>query len=129
MALVPTLTIKDTTTFSDEISFSVTDRLTATAPSSSLSTIGVTSVGDNNIIQPATDGQTRYIFIRHTGTTDGSSSSGSATVNIELTGDVIFGKLAAGEWCFLPVGGHSLGVQLQSSTGTVQCEYAYWTKG
>ena len=129
MALVPTLTIKDTTTFSDEINFSVTDSLLTTAPSSSLSTIGVTTVGANNIIQPSVDGQTRYIFIRHTGTTDGSSDSGSATVNIELTGDVIFGKLAAGEWCFLPVGGHSLGVQLQSSTGTVQCEYAYWTKG
>ena len=129
MALIPTLTIKDTTTFSDEISFSVTDSLTTTAPSSSLSTIGVTNIGANNIIQPATDGQTRYIFIRHTGTTDGSTGSGSATVTIELTGDVIFGKLAAEEWCFLPVGGHSLGVQLQSSTGTVQCEYAYWTKG
>ena len=121
MALVPTLTIKDTTTFSDEINFSVTDNLTTTAPSSSLSTIAVTTTGANNIIQPSTDGQTRYVFIRHAG--------GSGTINVELTGDVIVGKLSVGEWMFMPVGGHSLGVQLQSSTGTINAEYAYWTKG
>ena len=38
MALIPTLTIKDTTSFSDEVSFSVTDSLTVTAPSQSVST-------------------------------------------------------------------------------------------
>ena len=121
MALIPTLTLTDSTTFSDEISFSITDSLTTTAPSSSLSTIGVTNVGANNIIQPATDGQTRYIFIRHAGA--------SGTINVELTGDVIIGKLAVGEFMFMPVGGHSLGVQLQSSTGTIDAEYAYFTKG
>jgi hypothetical protein len=88
----------------------------------------VTNVGANNIIQSATDGQTRYVFVRNTGTTDGSTGT-SATVNVELTGDVVFGKLSSGEFCFLPVGGHSLGVQLQSSSGTVQCEYAFFTKG
>ena len=119
--LVPTLTLTDSTTFSDEISFSVTDSLTTTTPSTSLSTIGVTNVGANNIIQPSLDGQTRYIFIRHAGS--------SGTINVELTGDVVVGKLAVGEWMFMPVGGHSLGVQLQSSTGTINAEYAYWTKG
>ena len=105
--LVPTLTLTDSTTFSDEISFSITDSLTTTAPSSSLSTIGVTNVGANNIIQPATDGQTRYIFIRHAGA--------SGTINVELTGDVIIGKLAVGEFMFMPVGGHSLGCLLYTS--------------
>jgi len=119
--LVPTLTLTDSTTFSDEISFSVTDSLTTTAPSSSLSTIGVTNVGANNIIQPSLDGQTRYVFIRHAGA--------SGTINVELTGDVVIGKLSVGEWMFMPVGGHSLGVQLQSSTGTINAEYAYFTKG
>ena len=42
---------------------------------------------------------------------------------------LIVGKLSVGEWMFMPVGGHSLGVQLQSSTGTINAEYAYWTKG
>ena len=36
MALVPTLTINDATTFSDAISFSVTDSLTAAAPAQAL---------------------------------------------------------------------------------------------
>jgi hypothetical protein len=126
--LTPTLTLNDTTTFSNTINFTVTDDLTTTATSQSLTTIGVTNVGANNIIQSATDGQTRYVFVRNTGTTDGSTGT-SATVNVELTGDVVFGKLSSGEFCFLPVGGHSLGVQLQSSSGTVQCEYAFFTKG
>jgi hypothetical protein len=126
--LTPTLTLNDTTTFSNTINFTVTDDLTTTATSQGLTTIGVTNVGANNIIQSATDGQTRYVFVRNTGTTDGSTGT-SATVNVELTGDVVFGKLSSGEFCFLPVGGHSLGVQLQSSSGTVQCEYAFFTKG
>jgi len=126
--LTPTLTLKSTDAFSDVLNFTVTDSLTTTATSQGLTTIGVTNVGANNIIQSATDGQTRYVFVRNTGTTDGSTGT-SATVNVELTGDVVFGKLASGEFCFLPVGGHSLGVQLQSSSGTVQCEYAFFTKG
>ena len=126
--LKATLTLNDTTTFSDVLNFSISDDLTTTDVSQGLTTIGVTNVGANNIIQSSLDGQTRYVFVRNTGTTDGSTGT-SATVNVELTGDVIFGKLAAGEFCFLPVGGHSLGVQLQASSGTVQCEYAFFTKG
>ena len=53
MALIPTLTIKDSTSFSDEINFSVTDSLTVTAPSSSLSTIVATATGSQSIIIPA----------------------------------------------------------------------------
>ena len=41
--LIPTLTLKDSTTFSDEINFSVTDSLSVTAPSSSLTTVSVAS--------------------------------------------------------------------------------------
>ena len=126
--LTATLTLNDTTTFSDVLNFSISDDLTTTATSQGLTTIGVTTTGANNIIQSATDGQTRYVFVKNTGTTDGSTGT-SATVNVELTGDVVFGKLSSGEFCFLPVGGHALGVQLQSSSGTVQCEYAFFTKG
>ncbi len=66
--------------------------------------------------------------MKHTGTSDGSTAV-TTTLNVELTGDVVFGKLAAGEFCFVPVGGHSLGVQLQSSSGNIVAEYAYWVKG
>ena len=128
MALVPTLTIADTTTFSDEINFSVTDSLTVTAPSSSLSTIVVDTTGANNIIVAANDNKQTWLFVRHTGTSDGSSST-SAHCDIEITGDVAVGTLKPGEWFFFPFCGNgaSKGVQLQAVGSAVQCEYAYWS--
>ena len=126
--LTPTLTLTSTDATTDQLSFSVTDSLSVTAPHIGLAKIAVTTVGANNIIQPATDGQTYYVYVKHTGV-DASASAVTTTINIELTGDVIFGKLAAGEFCFIPLGGHSLGAQLQSSSGTVVAEYAYFVKG
>ena len=128
MALVPTLTLTDTTTFSDEVSFSVTDSLTVTAPSSSLSTIVVDTTGANNIIVAANDNKQTWLFVRHTGTSDGSSST-SAHCDIEITGDVAVGTLKPNEWFFFPFCGNgaSKGVQLQAVGSAVQCEYAYWS--
>ena len=122
------LTLTSTDVTSDALNLTVTDSLTTGFPSTGISQISVTTTGANNIIQPATDGQTYYVYVKHTGTTDGSTET-SATLNVELTGDVVFGKLAAGEFCFIPVGGHSLGVQLQSSSSTIVAEYAYFVKG
>ena len=125
--LTPTLTLTSTDATTDQLSFSVTDSLSVTAPHIGLAKIAVTTVGANNIIQPATDGQTYYVYVKHTGV-DSSGSAVTTTLNIELTGDVVIGKLAAGEFMFMPVGGHSLGVQLQASSGTIVAEYAYYTK-
>jgi len=125
--LTPTLTLTSTDATTDQLSFSVTDSLSVTAPHVGLAKIAVTNVGANNIIQPATDGQTYYVYVKHTGV-DSTGSAITTTLNIELTGDVIIGKLAAGEFMFMPVGGHSLGVQLQASSGTIVAEYAYFTK-
>ena len=129
MALVPTLTLTDTASFSDEVSFSVTDSLTVKAPSSSLTTIIADSTGANNIIVPLTGGITTYLFVRHTGTTNGSTPS-TVQVDVEETGDAMFARLAAGEWLFLPFNHHAgdVGVQLQSTGADVQMEYAFWTK-
>ena len=129
MALIPTLTIKDATTFSDEVNFSVTDSLTVTAPAQSLSTAIVTTTGANNIIVAAADAKV-YTFIRHTGTTDGSTGT-SQLLKVETTGDVQFGSLKAGEWMFLPFCHHAgnVGIQFQvNHASNVQMEYAYWTK-
>ena len=122
MALVPTLTLNDTTTFSDKINFSVTDELTVKAPSLSLSTIIVDTTGANNIILPANDNKQTWLFVRHTGTTDGSSSA-TAHVDIELTGNVAIGTLKPNEWFWFPHCGNggSTGIQLQSVSGAVQC--------
>ena len=122
------LTLTSSDISSDSLNVAVTDALTVGFPANGVSQTSVTTTGANNIIQPATDGQTYYVYVKNTGTTDGTTET-SATLTVELTGDVIFGKLAAGEFCFLPVGGHSLGVQLQSSTSTIVAEYAYFVKG
>ena len=128
MALIPTLTLKDETTFSDEINFSVTDSLTVKAPSQSLSTIIADTTGANNIVVTANDNKQTWLFVRHTGTSDGSSST-AAHCDIELTGDVAVGTLKAGEWFFFPFCGNgaSKGVQLQAVGSAVQLEYAYWS--
>jgi hypothetical protein len=125
--LTPTLTLTSTDATTDQLSFSVTDSLSVTAPHIGLAKTSVSTTGANNIIQPATDGQTYYVYVKHTGV-DASGSTVTTTMNIELTGDVIIGKLAAGEFMWMPVGGHSLGVQLQASSGTIIAEYAYFTK-
>jgi len=125
--LTPTLTLTSSDATADDLSFSVTDTLSITVPHTGLAKASVSTTGANNIIQPATDGQTYYVYVKHTGV-DASSSSVTTTLGIELTGDVVIGKLAAGEFMFMPVGGHSLGVQLQASSGTIIAEYAYFTK-
>ena len=125
--LTPTLTLTSTDATTDQLAFTVTDSLSVTTPHIGLAKIAVSTTGANNIIQPATDCQTYYVYVKHTGL-DSSGSSVTTTLNIELTGDVIIGKLAAGEFMWMPVGGHSLGVQLQASSGTIVAEYAYFTK-
>jgi len=123
-----TLTLSSTDVSSDTLSMTVTDSLTTGQYATGISRTTVTNVGANNIVQPRTDGQTYYLYVKHTGTSDGSTAV-TTTLNVELTGDVVVGKLAAGEFCFIPLGGHSLGAQLQSSSGNIIAEYAYFVKG
>jgi len=128
MALIPTLTLTDSASYSDEISFSVTDSLTVTAPSQSLSMEIVTTTGGNHIIIPAATA-IAYLFVRHTGTTDGSTGT-AQLLDLENTDNEAFARLGAGEWLFMPFNhaGASVGVQLQSASGNIQTEYAFWTK-
>ena len=133
LKLTPTLTLASTggsagVSEDETLSLTVTDELTIGQETHGISRTTVTTTGANNIVQPRTDGQTYYIYVKHTGTSDGSSAT-TETLNVELTGDVPFAKLAADEFCFLPCGGHSAGVQLQASSGTVVAEYGWWVKG
>ena len=129
MALVPTLTLNDTTTFSDIINFSITDSLTTAAPAQALSLETVTNTGGNHIIIPAATA-VAYLFVRHTGTTDGSTGT-AQLLDLENTDNEAFARLGAGEFLFMPFNhaGASVGVQLQSASGNILVEYAYWTKG
>jgi hypothetical protein len=65
--LIPTLTLSSTDATTDLLNFSVTDTLSVTAPHIGLAKTSVSTTGANNIIQPATDGQTYYVYVRHTG--------------------------------------------------------------
>ena len=126
--LIPTLTLTSTDASSDELSFSVMDSLTIKAPSTGLSTTIVDTTGANNIVVPTNADKQTWTYVRHTGTTDGSSTT-TAHVDIEITGDVAVGTLKPGEFFFFPFCGNGgdKGVQLQSVSGNIQVEYAYWS--
>jgi|TARA_R100001530_G_scaffold56685_1_gene41355 hypothetical protein len=126
--LTPTLTLTSTDATTDQLAFSVTDSLTVKAPSQGLSTIIVDTTGANNIIVPANADKQTWVYVRHTGTTDGSTTT-TQHCDIELTGDVAIGTLKANEWFWFPHCGNggSTGVQLQSVSGSIQMEYGYWS--
>jgi hypothetical protein len=126
--LIPTLTLTSTDATSDTLNFSVIDTLTTTAPNVNLSQIVVDTTGANNIIVAANDNKQTWVYIKHTGTTDGSTTT-TAHCDVELTGNVAVGTLKPGEFCWFPFcgNGSSVGVQLQAVGSSVQMEYAYWS--
>ena len=126
--LTPTLTIVSTDVASDELNFSVTDSLTVKAPSVNLSTLIVDTTGANNIIVPANADKQTWVFVRHTGTTNGTTTT-TNHCDIELTGDVAVGTIKPNEWLWFPFCGNggSTGVQLQAVGSSVQVEYGYWS--
>ena len=124
-----TLTLASTDVSSDNLSMTVTDSLSVIAPSGGLSKINATATGGDNIIVPASTA-IAYLFVRHTGTTNGTTAT-AQLVDVEETGDAAFARLGAGEFCFLPFCHHagSVGVQLQvNHASVVQMEYAFFTK-
>jgi len=123
-----TLSLTSSDATSDRLSVTVTDALTTTNPAINIARASVTTTGANNIIQPNTDGQTYYVYIKHTGL-DAAGSAVTTTLAVEKTGDVVFAKLAPGEFTFFPCGGASHGIQLEASAATIVAEYGYWTKG
>lgn len=123
-----TLTLASTDLSSDTLNFTVTDALTTGQDFRTLSRTTVSTVGASNIIQPTTTGATYYLYVKHTGTTDGSTAT-TENLGVELTGDVPFAVLAPEEFCFVPIGGGSFGVQLQAASGTIVAEYAFFVKG
>lgn len=122
MALVPTLTIKDTTSFSDEVNFSVTGSLNVTAPSSSLTTVSVSAASTEVLYSDAGSDGTAFLYIKNTNT------SNSYSVDIQTdNGNNTYGTLDNGEFAFIPIDINE-GVQVLGVGGTVVVEYAYWTK-
>ena len=131
--LTPTLTLASTDISSDTLSFSVTDSLTVAAPLVGISKIVATATGNQSVIIPASTG-IAYLYIKHTGTTDGSTAT-ARQVDVEFTSDEAIARLSAGEFLFMPVHhaeanvGVQLHVQHSNSSDVVQMEYAFFTKG
>ena len=128
--LKPTLRItraKADGTTQDNLNIQVTDEVTLKAPSQGPGNVICTTTGSDTIIVPASTDNV-YLYVRHTGTTDGSSS-GTAQVDVENTDNEGFARLKAGEFLFMPFSHNaaSVGVQLQSTSGNIMMEYAYWT--
>jgi len=119
MALIPTLTIKDTTTFSDEINFSVTDSLTTTTPSQSLTKVTITTADDQELVDEAVSG-VKYFFAKNT--------DASNFVILQTTASEQYARLSPGEWCFFPIN-DGAGLEARADTASCILEYAYWTKG
>ena len=128
--LTPTLTLTSTDATTDQLSFSVTDSLSVTSPLQSMSKVVATATGGDNIVVPLTGGTITYFYCRHTGTTDGSTTT-TQLVDVEETGDAAFARLGPGEFLFLPFCHHAgnVGIQFQvAHASSVQMEYAFWTK-
>ena len=127
--LTPTLTLTSTDATTDQLAFSVTDSLSVTSPLQSMSKVVATATGSDTIIVPANTA-IAYLFVRHTGTTDGTTTT-TQLVDVEETGDAAFARLGPGEWLFMPFCHHggSVGVQLHvQHASVVQMEYSFWTK-
>ena len=125
--LTPTLTLNSSDAFSDTLNFSVTDSLTVTSPSQSLSTATATTTGGDTIIVPSVDVR-RYLFVRHTGKDSGGSTV-TTNLKVEEGDGNWFSLLAAEEWLWVPINANGAQkIQLEASGGTIVAEYAYWTK-
>ena len=119
MALIPTLTIKATTTFSDEINFSVTDSLTTGTPSQGLTKVTITTADNQELVDEATSG-VFYFYAKNTDSTN--------FVILQTTGSVQYARLSPGEFCFFPINDGN-GLEARADTASCILEYAYWKKG
>ena len=127
--LIPTLSLTSDAATSDTLDFTVIDSLSIKAPNSNISTVIATATANETIIVPASTA-IAYLYVKHTGTTDGSTAT-SQLVDVEETGNAAFARLGPGEFLFMPFCHHegNVGVQLHvQHASVVQMEYAYWTK-
>ena len=119
MALVPTLTITDTTTFSDAVSFSVSDSLRTGTPSQGLTKVTITTADNQELVDEGTAG-VFYFYAKNTDATN--------FIVLQTTASVQYARLSPGEFCFFPVNDGN-GLEARADTASCVLEYAYWKKG
>ena len=117
--LIPTLTLTDSTTFSDEISFSVTDSLTTGTPSQGLTKVTITTADNQELVDEAVSG-VFYFYAKNNDSTN--------FVILQTTASAQYARLSPGEWCFFPVNDGN-GLEARADTASIELEYAYWKKG
>jgi len=118
MALVPTLTITDTTTFSDAINFSVTDSLSVEAPAQGLTLATITTADNQELVDEAVSG-VFYFYAKNTDSTN--------FVILQTTASQQYARLSPGEFCFFPINDGN-GLEARADTASCILEYAYWKK-
>ena len=111
--LTPTLTLKSSDATSDTLDFSVTDSLSVTGDTVSISRIAL-STSDLTLL--TTSYGKSYVYFKNT--------DSSIVMTIQFGGDSTF-TLAAGEFAFFPWNGGANIVAL-SASGTPLLEYALW---
>ena len=114
MALIPTLTISDSTSLSDVINFSVTDSLTIDKKVIGLSRV-TTSTSDLTLFASATYSRS-YVYLKN--------------IDASIAMDIDFGSTASfnikpGEFAFFPWHA-SANIVVAADSGTPILEYALW---
>ncbi len=117
--LVATLTLSDSTTFSDKINFSISDSLTTTAPSQGLTIQTITTADNQELVDDGTSG-VFYFFARNTDSTN--------FVILQTTASEQYARLGPEEFCFFPINDGN-GLEARADTASCIIEYAYWKKG
>ena len=118
MALIPTLTISDATTFSDAINFSVTDSLSVEAPAQGLTLATITTADNQELVDEAVSG-VFYFYAKNTDSTN--------FVILQTTRSVQYARLGPDEFCFFPIN-DGAGLEARADTASCIIEYAYWKK-
>ena len=106
----------------------VSDRITTTNPSQSISRVSATTTGDNSIILPSANVE-RFVYIKHLGLNSAGAKNVTDKLKVEYSDNNHIAELRAGEFLFLPydTGGSAL-LQLEASANTIQAEYAFFTR-
>ena len=109
----------------EALSLDVSDALSVTDPFIGLAQVAAGSAGGDSIILAASAG-TKYIYIKHTGV-DASGSAATAILKVESADSTHIIELGQDEFMFVPIKASQL-IQLESSSGTIVAEYAFFTK-
>ena len=127
--ITPKLTLTGTAAdFGNVISLEATTNLTIIEPFVGFSRITATTTGNESIIVPSLN-DARYVYIRHAALNQAGAAETSAKVKVETADGTAIMELKANEFAFFPfyVQGASL-LQLETDSGTVQVEYAFFRR-